>query len=71
MPVVKSHRLLLAIGGILLFTLGCSEVGLYSNLPEKEVNEMMVILDDNGIHSTKTTGEETAKRMGGQTDYPS
>ena len=37
---------------------GCAEVELYSNLPEKEVNEMMAILMDNGIACTKTAGEE-------------
>ena len=43
---------------LVLLTLGCAEVDLYSNLPEKEVNEMMAILLDNGITCTKLPGEE-------------
>lgn len=44
--------------GSLVVMLGCAEVDLYSNLPEREVNEMMAILMDNGITCTKVPGEE-------------
>lgn len=37
---------------------GCSQVELYSNLPEQEANEMMAVLIDNGIACTKKSGEE-------------
>lgn len=48
-------------GGWLLVVLllaGCGHVELYTNLPEREVNEMMAVLMDRGIGCTKTPGEE-------------
>ncbi|MBI1247956.1 EscJ/YscJ/HrcJ family type III secretion inner membrane ring protein [bacterium] len=44
--------------GLVSLALGCSEVQLYTNLPEKEVNEMMAILMDHQIACTKVAGEE-------------
>ena len=43
--------------GLLLLT-GCSEVRLYSNLPEQEVNEMVSILRTSGIQCSKLEGDE-------------
>lgn len=48
----------LVVLGLVSLALGCSEVQLYTNLPEKEVNEMTAILMDNGIKCTKVAGEE-------------
>lgn len=45
----------------LLLTLcmaGCGQVQLYSNLEEREANEMMALLTKNGIDCTKQAGEE-------------
>ncbi len=39
------------------FIVSC-KIDLYSNLTEKEINEMMDLLDENGIKSEKTHGEE-------------
>jgi len=37
---------------------GCSNVTLYSNLPEPEINEMMAVLQRQGIDSAKEPGTE-------------
>jgi type III secretion protein J len=37
---------------------GCDEVQLYSNVPERDVNEMMAVLLQKGIAATKETGSE-------------
>ena len=42
----------------MLLLAGCSEVRLYSNLPEQEVNEMVAILRTSGIDSSKVEGDE-------------
>ena len=42
----------------LLAITGCSEVRLYSNLPEQEVNEMIAILRTSSISCSKVEGEE-------------
>ncbi|MEM1303729.1 MAG: type III secretion inner membrane ring lipoprotein SctJ, partial [Planctomycetota bacterium] len=39
---------------------GCSKVGLYSNLPEREANEMMAVLMRSGIACAKEPGDEQA-----------
>ncbi|MEW4486697.1 type III secretion system inner membrane ring lipoprotein SctJ [Thalassoglobus sp. JC818] len=43
---------------VLLLLSGCSDVDLYSNLHEREANEMMAILLDGGISCTKGEGDE-------------
>ncbi|MEM7475301.1 MAG: type III secretion inner membrane ring lipoprotein SctJ [Planctomycetota bacterium] len=45
--------LLLSIGSV-----GCGKVELYSNLPEKDANEMMAILMQSGVSCAKAPGEE-------------
>src|SRR3954452_13699671 len=40
------------------FFAGCSQVELYSNVPEQEANEMMAALIEKGISCTKQTGTE-------------
>lgn len=42
----------------LLALAGCSKVGLYSNLPEREANEMMAVLMRAGVACAKEPGEE-------------
>ena len=37
---------------------GCSNVTLYSNLPEPEINEMMAVLQRQGIDCAKEPGTE-------------
>lgn len=48
----------LALGLLLLLPLGCTKVELYSNVQEKEANEMMAILLARGITCTKVEGAE-------------
>ena len=49
---------LLSLALFLLALTGCSDVVLYSNLRERDANEMMAILMKKGIACTKTPGEE-------------
>lgn len=48
----------ICIPGLLLLLAGCAQVRLYSNLPEREVNEMVAILMAHGIQSAKEEGDE-------------
>lgn len=50
------QRMLLML--VLLSGAGCSQVELYSNLPEQEANEMMAALIENGISCSKQAGNE-------------
>jgi type III secretion protein J len=53
------HRLRLGTWALLMLSLaGCSQVELYSNLPEQEANEMMAVLIDNGMSCSKQAGSE-------------
>jgi type III secretion protein J len=47
----------LIVATLALFA-GCSQVELYSNLPEQEANEMMAALIENGISCSKQAGNE-------------
>ncbi len=55
---LKGKLASLGIGIFLLLLTGCSVQPLYTNLSEKEANEMLAILMANQIKSTKTTGAE-------------
>lgn len=50
------------MAAVLLVTLaaGCGEVPLYSNIKEREANEMMAALQREGISCSKKTGEENS-----------
>jgi type III secretion protein J len=43
----------------LLACVGCNEVVLYADMPEKEANEMMAVLLDTGIAASKAKGTES------------
>lgn len=44
---------------LLLFSVvGCGQVNLYTNVAEKEANEMMAILDEHNIRSIKQSGDD-------------
>lgn len=55
----------------LLFLVGCGRVELYSNLQEREANEMMALLLDTGVSCTKSLGdeEETWKLLVWNSDF--
>ncbi len=55
--VARLRRTAIAAVFLVMLT-GCSQVELYSNLPEQEANEMMAALIDNGMSCTKEAGEE-------------
>lgn len=46
------------LGFLLLLLVGCGETDLYTNLQEKEANEMIAILLQKGISATKKAGTE-------------
>ena len=47
-----------ALLSALLLCVGCNEVVLYADMPEKEANEMMALLLDAGISAAKEKGTE-------------
>ena len=51
-------RIALLFLALSLALAGCGQVQLYSNLKEREVNEMMSLLSRNGIDCSKQAGEE-------------
>ena len=57
--VHRSGWMLLLIGMVTAIA-GCGNQELYSNLPEKEANEMMAILIDSGITCSKVPGDDGA-----------
>lgn len=59
---------LLAISFLLILTTGCSKRELYSQLQEKEANEMIAILLRYGIDSEKTPGAENTFTVHVQAD---
>ncbi|HVJ69772.1 MAG TPA: type III secretion inner membrane ring lipoprotein SctJ [Caulifigura sp.] len=58
---LRAHARRLPLHWLMLLALavtGCSQVELYSNLPEQEANEMMAVLIDHGISCSKSAGSE-------------
>jgi type III secretion protein J len=54
---MRSERLL-ALTLLLAAAVGCAKQELYSNLHERDANEMMAVLSRNGISANKVAGEE-------------
>lgn len=56
--LVRTRRITAALLGMVLLATGCSQQELYSNLQERDANEMMAVLARQGITATKDPGEE-------------
>lgn len=48
----------LLLASFVLLPLGCSKVNLYSDLPERQANEMMAVLLEKGVDCAKEPGDE-------------
>ena len=55
---VQRNPFWLPLLGLSLLAAGCGQVGLYSNVPEKEANEMIAILHEHDIACKKQSGDD-------------
>ncbi|MEO1524997.1 MAG: type III secretion inner membrane ring lipoprotein SctJ [Planctomycetota bacterium] len=56
--MIAKKIITVGLGLLLLAATGCSKTDLYTNLSERDANEMMAILLRTGISCSKSTGEE-------------
>lgn len=65
----KEKNLFFSLLCLVTFVLvGCAKVPLYTNLPEKSVNEMMAVLSSRGIECQKQPGEDNSWSMSIEAD---
>lgn len=67
--LIQRTFFLLLFLGVSLFLTGCGEKELYSNLSEKEANEMIAILIRNAIKANKLSGAENTYIVNVETQY--